>query len=283
MHSIFIDSAAAIPGTDAPAPRNWRRIALGGFLVVSALGHGLLLLMPMQEPPRPQAGADRGALQVRMQSPAPAPEAVAAAAPETEPRPTQPDSRPKLQAEPAVTPTRKPQPPAEPEQQPAKPRSSEPVTTARAPSKPAPESEPAPNAGPVPAASPPSGKSTAETRTAQQAAPNAADASASTAAAEFAAAQRLRAQLEASLRSHFYYPRIARHRGWEGLVEVGLRIEANGRLSDVRILRTSGFAILDRAALASVGRISRLQGAAEWLGGHHIDMVLPVQYRLIDG
>lgn len=281
MHSIFIDSAAAIPGTDAPAPRNWRRIALGGFLVVSALGHGLLLLLPMQEPPRPQAGADRGALQVRMQTSAPT--TAVAAAPETEQQPTQSDSGPKLQAEPAVTPTRKSAPQAEPEQKPAKPLPSESTTTARAPSKPAPESEPAPNAGPVPAAAPPAGGRATEARTAQQAAPDAADAAASTAGSEFAAAQRLRTQLQASLRSHFYYPRIARHRGWEGLVEVGLRIEANGRLSDIRILRTSGFAILDRAALASVGRISRLQGAAEWLGGHHIDMVLPVQYRLIDG
>lgn len=85
------------------------------------------------------------------------------------------------------------------------------------------------------------------------------------------------------MRAHFYYPRIARHRGWEGRVEIGLRVEANGRLSAIRVLRTSGFAVLDRAALASIGRIAQLPEAAAWLGGRHIDMILPVQYRLVDG
>lgn len=97
------------------------------------------------------------------------------------------------------------------------------------------------------------------------------------------AASHLREQLRRSLRAHFHYPRIARHRGWEGLVEVGLRVESNGRLSDIRVLRTSGFAVLDRAALASVGSIRRLHDAPEWLGGRPMDLVLPVQYRLIDG
>lgn len=98
-----------------------------------------------------------------------------------------------------------------------------------------------------------------------------------------ALASRLADQLRDALASYFTYPLIARRNGWEGQVQVGLRVEADGRLSHVRIAHSSGYRTLDSAALTTLGRINALPAAAGWLDGLHFDMVLPIDYRLIDG
>ena len=94
---------------------------------------------------------------------------------------------------------------------------------------------------------------------------------------------RLAGQLRDSLAPYFAYPMMARRNGWEGQVRVGLRVEADGRLSHVRIAHSSGYRLLDSAALTTLNRISAVPQAAGWLEGRHFDMVLPIDYRLIDG
>jgi len=94
--------------------------------------------------------------------------------------------------------------------------------------------------------------------------------------------KRLNGSLQCALIAHFDYPPVARRRGWEGVVQVGLRVEANGQLSRLRLVATSGHALLDRAALHSLGRVGRLPEAMDWLQGRQLDMILPVRYQLID-
>jgi periplasmic protein TonB len=96
-------------------------------------------------------------------------------------------------------------------------------------------------------------------------------------------ASRLEGQLRDALSPYFAYPIMARRNGWEGQVRVGLRVEADGRLSHVRIAHSSGHRLLDRAALSTLNRITTVPKAAGWLDGRHFDMVLPIDYRLIDG
>jgi protein TonB len=86
--------------------------------------------------------------------------------------------------------------------------------------------------------------------------------------------------LTSALRPHFYYPPLARQHGWQGEVRLALRVEADGLLTQVRVVRTSGYGILDRAALHSLGRIQRLPEAVAVLNGRSHDVILPVQYRL---
>jgi protein TonB len=93
----------------------------------------------------------------------------------------------------------------------------------------------------------------------------------------------LKNQLRAALVPYFAYPMMARRHGWQGQVRVGLRVEADGRLSHVRIAHSSGYRLLDSAALAALNRINTLPKVADWLDGRHFDMVLPIDYRLIDG
>lgn len=76
---------------------------------------------------------------------------------------------------------------------------------------------------------------------------------------------------------------LARRRGWEGRVDVGLRIDAAGGLSRLRVVSTSGHGVLDKAAVNALLQIERIRTATEWLPERHFDMVLPVRYRLVDG
>lgn len=93
---------------------------------------------------------------------------------------------------------------------------------------------------------------------------------------------RINAHLNQTFDQYFSYPRLAQRNGWQGMVKLGLRIEANGQLSHIRLLSTSGFPVLDQAALNSLNRISTLKDANIWLDGLHLDTVLPVQYKLVD-
>lgn len=92
----------------------------------------------------------------------------------------------------------------------------------------------------------------------------------------------MEARLRSALSVHKVYPALAYRNGWQGEVTLGLRITADGRLRNVRVIASSGYGVLDRAALASLGEVERLDGVG-WLDGGYFDMVLPIHYRLIDG
>ena len=94
--------------------------------------------------------------------------------------------------------------------------------------------------------------------------------------------KQLNGSLQRALIAHFEYPLLARRRGWEGVVHVGVRVEADGQLSRLRLVATSGHALLDRAALQSLGNVDRLKDSVDWLNGRQVDMILPVRYQLLD-
>ena len=77
------------------------------------------------------------------------------------------------------------------------------------------------------------------------------------------------------------YPAIARRKGWQGVVTLELHIESNGLISDLQVNETSGYPALDQAAIKSLQTAS-IPGAKQWLHGHSIDMLIPVEYRLLD-
>jgi protein TonB len=91
----------------------------------------------------------------------------------------------------------------------------------------------------------------------------------------------LRADLEQAFALHFRYPRLAIKRGWQGEVRLGLRIEANGHLSQVRILQGSGYGLLDKAAMKSLNKVETLPNAIALLNGRSLDLILPVKYQLL--
>ncbi|MHC4376941.1 MAG: energy transducer TonB [Planctomycetota bacterium] len=75
------------------------------------------------------------------------------------------------------------------------------------------------------------------------------------------------------------YPRLARARGWEGVVEVRITVAADGTVSDVQVETSSGRTLLDDAALEAVrqwrftpGRVAGL--AAERVVLHRVHFAL---------
>jgi TonB family protein len=89
-------------------------------------------------------------------------------------------------------------------------------------------------------------------------------------------------ELQTRLSRYLVYPPLARRRGWEGTVLLGLRVESDGHLDNIRVEHGSGYAVLDHSALNSLNRLGRIAEASEWLNGRVMDMQLPVIYRLIE-
>lgn len=91
----------------------------------------------------------------------------------------------------------------------------------------------------------------------------------------------LSAELQAMFAANFSYPSIARRNNWEGNVLAAVRVEEDGTLSHIKLVKTSGYNVLDDATLQGLRNISALPSAQGWLKGHHFDIVMPVQYRLV--
>jgi len=93
---------------------------------------------------------------------------------------------------------------------------------------------------------------------------------------------RIQKQIQLALAPHFTYPLHARKKGWQGQVVLSLHIDHAGRLSDIHILHSSGYAVLDRAALSTMRHIASIPEAGQWLDRHGFDTEVPIDYRLAD-
>lgn len=102
-----------------------------------------------------------------------------------------------------------------------------------------------------------------------------------TAAITETTSQQLKVVLRKAFNANFYYPRQAIRRGWQGEVKLGLHISASGRLTKIRVLQASGYELLDKAAINSLNKVEILPGAIAMLNGQSLDLILPVEYRLL--
>lgn len=78
------------------------------------------------------------------------------------------------------------------------------------------------------------------------------------------------------------YPRLARQRGWEGLVSLQVRVSALGEVEEVWVESSSGHAVLDQAALKAVGKW-RFRPAREGLQAVSGVARVPIEFRLRGG
>ena len=68
----------------------------------------------------------------------------------------------------------------------------------------------------------------------------------------------------------YYYPAMAKRLGQEGRVLVALRVDARGELVDVKVHRSSGHAILDKAAVDALRREVEAAAAAPAEAQHRV-------------
>ena len=78
------------------------------------------------------------------------------------------------------------------------------------------------------------------------------------------------------------YPRLARQRGWEGLVSLKVRVSAGGEVEEVWVESTSGHGVLDQAALTAV-KGWRFQPAREGVQAVAGVARVPIEFRLRGG
>lgn len=89
-------------------------------------------------------------------------------------------------------------------------------------------------------------------------------------------------RLRHALSRYFYYPELAIRYGWQGTVKIGVRLSRDGTVSDVHLVHSSGYAVLDDAALRSTRSIHSVGGFDGASARDHFDVQLPVVYRLAE-
>ena len=93
---------------------------------------------------------------------------------------------------------------------------------------------------------------------------------------------KIESKLHTELARHFHYPYLARQRGWQGKVLLGFNVETDGSLAQIRVARSSGYAVLDHSALDSLSKVKTLADAGMLPRSRITDMQIPVIYRLED-
>jgi periplasmic protein TonB len=94
------------------------------------------------------------------------------------------------------------------------------------------------------------------------------------------AASRYLAELQRAIARHRFYPRDARRRGLEGEVAISFVIQADGRITDVRVARSSGSDSLDHAGVRTLKDLGRFRPIPEELGRSRWMLRVPISYAL---
>lgn len=76
------------------------------------------------------------------------------------------------------------------------------------------------------------------------------------------------------------YPRLARMRNWQGTTELKLEIGLDGKLRQVSVGHSSGFEVLDAAAVKMAQEAVPFPEVPESLRGRELTMTVPVAFKL---
>ena len=87
------------------------------------------------------------------------------------------------------------------------------------------------------------------------------------------------AEIRARVERHKRYPSALRDSRAEGTAMVRLQIDRSGTLTSLGLVRSSGHAALDEAALQAVRRAARFPSAPERLRRQNFDFELPITFR----
>lgn len=93
---------------------------------------------------------------------------------------------------------------------------------------------------------------------------------------------RVISRLQRDLKQYFYYPRLARRKNIQGSVVLGFAISQQGKINHIRIVKSSGFAILDFAAEDALRKLNQLHWEQNYLQGNNQQIELPVTYQLTE-
>ncbi len=93
-------------------------------------------------------------------------------------------------------------------------------------------------------------------------------------------------RLQQELKQYFYYPRLAQRKNIQGTVILGFAINPQGTLTNIRIVKSSGFAVLDMAAEDALQKLQQLNWDQDrdrrYLQRDNSSIKLPVIYKLTE-
>lgn len=87
--------------------------------------------------------------------------------------------------------------------------------------------------------------------------------------------------IENKINDSFKYPQEARLKGWEGIVKVRFTISTDGRIKDIDVAESSGYPLLDAAAILAIKDASPYPFPADF-SGEELQITVPVDYRQIE-
>lgn len=76
------------------------------------------------------------------------------------------------------------------------------------------------------------------------------------------------------------YPRLARQAGFQGRTLLKFKLLRSGDVAELNVLESSGYEILDEAALSAVRRAAPFPGEGSKVSGQWIEVILPVVFQL---
>ncbi len=97
-------------------------------------------------------------------------------------------------------------------------------------------------------------------------------------AGEIAATQAVLASLRARIAEKIRYPALARANNWQGKVLLQLALDQDGRLLGLAVRRSSGYAVLDRAAAAVLRSVTPVDNPL----GRPLQLEYEIAYELKD-
>jgi TonB family protein len=89
--------------------------------------------------------------------------------------------------------------------------------------------------------------------------------------------------LETEFRTRFHYPAMARQRGWEGKVIVGLDVNKAGYIHNVNVKHSSGYSVLDNNAKRTFELIGNVLPVLSKGNTQSYQFTIPVIYMLTKG
>ena len=76
------------------------------------------------------------------------------------------------------------------------------------------------------------------------------------------------------------YPRRALQMGWQGKVELEVRLSPEGKVREVHVAKSSGYPMLDEEAVAMVKRTGQLPAVPADFRGREFTVLVPVVFKI---
>ena len=84
--------------------------------------------------------------------------------------------------------------------------------------------------------------------------------------------------IQEKISSYFIYPKEAEVNGWEGIVKVKFLLAADGRIKEIDIAESSGYPLLDAAAILAIKEASPYPFPQDYPQDEDLEIVLPINY-----